>query len=386
MDKKTKLIHPKRVTFSGSNRPLIDPIYRSVKYTFDSLEEALADSQNDNFFEYSRDKNPTTFQLEKSCAELQNREHAVATSSGMSAMWAAILANIESGDRVLLFYESYAPTRKMVRQKLSRLGVKSSIVSIQNEAEIENAFTLGDVKVVIYESLTNPMLFIPNHDLIIKLAKKYHAKTILDNTFLGLHNNLELEVDFFVHSLTKYANGHGDAMGGIIIGDKENLNQVRDYAVSLGATPDPEASYLILRGLKTYFVRYDIQSRTAQSIVNFLSNHKKVSKVYYPGKESQNFDQLIRHANQFGGIISFDLDVSEKELFKFCDNLNIFTTAASLGSVESLVSPAKLFFGKDLKAEELAIASIGSGTVRISVGMESEDDLISDLSQALDQL
>ena len=210
---------------------------------------------------------------------------------------------------------------------------------------------------------------------------------MLDNTFAGLHNHGRFPIDLFVHSLTKYAGGHGDALGGIVIGDKKRIKALRPLAVNMGATLDPGVSFLMSRGLKTYYLRYRQHSANALAIAEFLSGRREVEKVFYPGLPSDPGHALAaKQMSDFGGVLSFDLRADKAKTWAFIDALQLFATTASLGSTESLVGPVKLFLGSDLTAEEQAAAQIKDSTVRLAVGIEHLDDLIADLEQAFDRV
>jgi cystathionine beta-lyase/cystathionine gamma-synthase len=207
--------------------------------------------------------------------------------------------------------------------------------------------------------------------------------TALDNTFAGLHNHGDFDIDYFVHSLTKYANGHGDTMGGIVIGSKEKLRAIKPLAVNMGPTLDPGAAFLILRGMKTYFLRYRQHTQNATAIAEYLEAHPQVSRVWYPGLESDpGFALAQTQMNDTGGVVSFELNADKAGTHAFIDALTLFATTASLGSTESLVSPVRLFLGSDLSADELERSMITDSTVRLAVGVEHIDDLIADLEQA----
>jgi cystathionine beta-lyase/cystathionine gamma-synthase len=208
--------------------------------------------------------------------------------------------------------------------------------------------------------------------------------TVLDNTFAGLHNHGKFEIDYFVHSMTKYANGHGDVMGGIVIGDKKRIKAIKPLAVNMGSTLDPGAAFLMARGLKTYFLRYRQHSANALALAEFLAARREVAKVFYPGLPSDPGHALARkQMTEFGGVLTFDLHADKERTWAFIDSLELFTTTASLGSTESLVAPVQLYLGTDLTAEEQALAQITESTVRLAVGLEDVDDLIADLDQAL---
>jgi cystathionine beta-lyase/cystathionine gamma-synthase len=295
-----------------------------------------------------------------------------------------VLGNLAAGDRVVIFVESYRPNRVMVRRFLPRLGIEFTMLSLHDHDAIEEAFAQGDTKLVLFEAPTNPMLQVPDIQAVVTLAKRYDVVTVLDNTFAGLHNHGKFEIDYFVHSLTKYAGGHGDALGGIVIGDKRRIKALRPHAVNMGATLDPGVSFLMSRGLKTYYLRYGQHSANALAIAEFLSQRREVEKVFYPGLPSDPGHALAsRQMTDFGGVLSFDLRADKDQTWAFIDALQLFATTASLGSTDSLVAPVKLYLGMDLTSEEQEQAQIKDSTVRLAVGIEHIDDLIADLTQAL---
>ena len=228
------------------------------------------------------------------------------------------------------------------------------------------------------------MLQVPDLTAITSLAKKHDVVTVLDNTFAGLHNHGRYEIDYFVHSLTKYANGHGDAMGGIVIGERKRMRAIKPLSVNMGAVLDPGVAFLAARGLKTYYLRYERHSANALAIAELLAKRKEVTKVYYPGLAADPGHALARkQMSDFGGVLSFDLDADKARTWAFIDALELFTTTASLGSTESLVAPVQLYLGSDLSAEEQKRAQIKESTVRLAVGIEHLDDLTADIEQAL---
>ena len=386
MKKQTRVTHQPAVTPPDGNRALVEPVYRSVQFTYPSIEASLTPEAKARGFDYTRDSNPTTRQLELLAAELQDRDDATAVASGMAAIWLAILGNIKTGERILLFVESYRPTRVAVRRMLPRFGIEHSMVSLHDAEAIERELARPETKLVLFESPTNPMLQVPDIAALLTAAKRHGVTTVLDNTFAGLHNHGGFEVDYFVHSLTKYAAGHGDVMGGIVIADKKRMKALRPQAVNLGATMDPEVAFMILRGLKTYYVRYERHCANAERIAKFLHARPEVERVYYPGLASDPSHELARRQlSDFGGVVTFDLKADRQRTWAFIDALELFATTASLGSTESLVAPVQLYLGSDLTAAELAQARIKESTVRLAVGIEHADDLIADLTQALEK-
>jgi cystathionine beta-lyase/cystathionine gamma-synthase len=384
MKKQTRVTHPKGIKLLDGNDAVGTPVYRNVKFTYPTIAASLTAEAKEHGFDYTRDSNPTTRELELLAAELQDRDDAIATGSGMAAIWLSLLGNVEAGDRVVIFVESYRPNRVAVRRFLPKLGLKFTMLSVHDLAGIEEAFAQDDTKLVLFEAPTNPMMQVPDLAAITALAKKHDVVTVLDNTFAGLHNHGRYEIDYFVHSLTKYANGHGDAMGGIVIGDRKRMRAIKPLSVNMGAVLDPGVAFLAARGLKTYYVRYERHSANALAIAEHLTKRKEVAKVYYPGLPADPGHALARkQMSDFGGVLSFDLDADKERTWAFIDALELFTTTASLGSTESLVAPVQLYLGSDLSAEEQKLAQIKESTVRLAVGIEHCDDLIADIEQAL---
>jgi cystathionine beta-lyase/cystathionine gamma-synthase len=237
---------------------------------------------------------------------------------------------------------------------------------------------------VWFESPTNPVTKVADIAAITRLAKAAGALVAMDNTFAGLHQHGEYDIDVFVHSLTKYASGAGDVLGGAVMGRGELIRSLRTDFGMLGGTLDPHAAYLILRGLRTYFVRYKTQSASAQRIAEALAAHPAVARVHYPGLPSHPRHALARaQMKDFGTIVAFDLKGGLEASRRFADALQLFAMTASLGSTESLVVTAQMMGGRDLTADQQAAAAVTEGTVRLSIGLEDLDDLLADVTQAL---
>ena len=383
MKKQTRVTHSKEVKLLDGNVSVVPPVYRSVKFAYPTIAASLTAEAKEHGFDYTRDSNPTTRELELLAAELQDRDDAIAVGSGMAAVWLALLGNLEAGNRVVIFAESYRPNRVAVRRFLPKLGLKFTMLSVHDLKGIEETFAQDDTKLLLFEAPTNPMLQVPDLAAITALAKKHDVVTVLDNTFAGLHNHGQYEIDYFVHSLTKYANGHGDVMGGIVIGDRKRMRAIKPLSVNMGAVLDPGVAFLASRGLKTYYLRYERHSANALAIAEHLAKRKEVTKVYYPGLADDPGHALARkQMSDFGGVLSFDLAADKERTWAFIDALELFTTTASLGSTESLVAPVQLYLGSDLSADEQKRAHIKESTVRFAVGIEHVDDLIADIDQA----
>jgi cystathionine beta-lyase/cystathionine gamma-synthase len=385
MKKPTRVNHPPAVELPPDNHAVVAPIYQTVKFEFDTLEdtERYLRGERPGFF-YTRASNPTTRQLELLLAELQGREECLVTASGVGAISQTLLALTKQGDHVICFIETYGPTRYLIRRLLGRFGVTHTMLSIEDVAGVERALAAHPTRMVFFESPTNPVTKVADIPALTRLARAAGALTVMDNTFAGLHQHGEFDVDVFVHSLTKYASGAGDVMGGAVIGRGDLIRGMRTDFGALGGMLDPHAAFLILRGLKTYFVRYKAQSETSMRIAEMLAAHPAVAQVHYPGLPSHPQHALAKAQMQdFGTIVTFDLKGGQEAGGRFADALKLFALAASLGSTESLVVAPQMMGGRDLSADQQKMSAITDGTVRLSIGLEDPEDLLEDVRQAL---
>jgi len=385
MKETTRVNHPPAVELATDNRSVVAPIYQSVKFEFDSLDETerFFRGERTGFF-YSRASNPTTRQLELLLAELQGREECLVCASGVGAISQTLLALTKQGDHIICFVETYNPTRYLIRRLLARFGVTHTMLSIEDTAGVEKALAAHETRLVVFESPTNPVTKIADVAALTRLAKSAGALTVMDNTFAGFHQHGEFEVDLFVHSLTKFASGAGDVMGGAVIGRSELIRAMRTDWGMFGGTLDPHAAFLILRGLKTYFVRYEAQSASAMRIAEHLAGHPEVARVHYPGLPTHPRHELAKaQMKQFGSIVSFDLKGGAEAGARFAGALKLFALTASLGSTESLVVAPSMMGARDLTQDQLRTSALTAGTVRLSIGLEDIDDLMEDVNQAL---
>jgi len=385
MKKRTRVTHLPDVPVPPDARPLVAPIYQSVKFSFDDVAETLSyfRGQRPGFY-YSRISNPTLRQLELALAELQGRDACLLTGSGVAAIAITLLGLLKAGDHVVYFAELYPPTRALLQRLLGRYGVASTMLSIDDTAGLGRVLSEKPTRLVAFESPTNPVLKVADVARITELARAHGVLTLLDNTLGGLHNHGEYDVDLYVHSLTKYASGHGDVMGGAVIARRELIEILREDATNLGPTLDPHAAWLILRGLKTYFVRWDVQCRNAQRVAEFLASRPEVSRVRYPGLPADPGHELARRQmDGFGTLVTFDLAGGIEAGTRVAEALELFSIAASLGSTESLIVPPALQQPRGLSEEQRAWTGITPGTVRLSIGIEDPDDLVDDLRRAL---
>jgi cystathionine beta-lyase/cystathionine gamma-synthase len=387
MKKNTLVNHPPAVAVPPDNRPLVAPIYQSVKFSFDDTGETLRylSGDREGFF-YSRTANPTLKQLQLLLAQLQGRDDCLLTGSGVATIAASLLSLCKQGDHILAFVESYGPTRYIVQHLLAKYGVTHTLLSIEDLAGIERVLRDRTTRLVVFESPTNPVTKIADIEHLTSHARRAGALTVLDNTFAGFHNHGAYDIDIFLHSLTKYASGHGDVMGGAIIARGELIAAMRKDIVSMGPTLDPHAAFLIQRGMRTYFLRYERQCANALAASVFLSGHARVKHVFYPGLETHPQRALARRQmSDFGTVVSLEVDGGFEEGARFAESLQLFSISASVGSAESLVMPPQLLAGGEFTAEQRTASGITRGTLRLSIGLEDAEDLIQDLGQALDK-
>lgn len=374
----TKLNHPVEVPIHPGNQPLLQPIYQTAKFT-PSKDYPYWDQ-----FIYSRISNPTVRQLELTLAEIQRREDCIVLSSGIAALSVTFLGLLKSGDHMITFRELYKPGRVFIKEYLPRYNIKSTVVRINDLKQMEDAIT-PSTRLIHFESPTNPNLEIADIEGIIKIARKHNLLISMDGTFAGLHQHQEFDIDIMIQSLTKFANGHGDVIAGAISGKKDLIKSIREVAMFMGASLDPQAAYLIERGLKTYMLRYEKQTLTALKIAEFLEKHSAIANVRYPGLANHPQHDLAKKQMQhMGAVVSFEL---KKEAGitadEFCHKLGLIQLAASLGSTESIICPTDIFFGQDLNSQEKKEMGINDYSLRLSVGLEEASDLITDLATAM---
>jgi cystathionine beta-lyase/cystathionine gamma-synthase len=387
MKNNTLVNHPPAVPVAPDNRPLVAPIYQSVKFSFDDTGETLRYLRGERAgFFYSRTSNPTLQQLQLLLAQLQGRDDCLLTGSGVATIAASLLSLCKQGDHILAFVESYGPTRYIVQHLLAKFGVAHTLLSIEDLAGIERVLRDTPTRLVVFESPTNPVTKVADIEHLTVHARRAGALTVLDNTFAGFHNHGAYDIDIFLHSLTKYASGHGDVMGGAIISSSELIGQMRKDIVSMGPTLDPHAAFLIQRGMRTYFLRYERQCSNALAVSSFLKDQRRVRRVFYPGLDGHPQHLLARRQmSDFGTVVTIELDGGFEEGARFAEALQLFSMSASVGSAESLVMPPQLLAGHDYTPEQRAASLITRGTVRLSIGLEDAADLVQDLGQALDR-
>ena len=364
------------------------PIWQTTTFGGDSPEQLaeLGTSLHPTEF-YTRYGNPTHKQVEAVMAALEGGEAALVTSSGMGAIFAAVMAGLKSGDHVVGQTNHYSATSKLFRDVLPRWGIDCTLVD-QTDAEAFAAAVRPNTKLIYIESPSNPLLNLTDIQAVAELGKSKGIRTAIDNTFASPVNQLpiELGIDVVVHSATKFLGGHHDLTAGVVVGPRSYLEDVWDFSIISGSILGPFDGWLLLRGLKTLGLRVEQQNRNALALAQFLESHAKVERVNYPGLESHPQHSLARRQMKgFGGMMSVVLKGDEDVGATLIKNLQLAKCAVSLGGVDTLIVHAATIFGHHHSAEQRHAAGISDRLVRISVGIEDERDLISDFAQALEK-
>jgi methionine-gamma-lyase len=361
------------------------PISRTSNFTFRNTEEMkLWAEGKSKAYIYTRYGNPTLSVVETKLAALEGGEAAVVTASGMAAISSALLSHLGTGDEVIASTQLYGGTYRLMRDTLPRLGIRVRHVEC-DLAGIERMVT-PLTRVLYVESPTNPTLRLVDLEKAAGSARQHGLVSMMDNTFATplLQKPLGLGFDLVLHSATKYLAGHSDVIAGAAVGSRERIKEVRQAVIHLGGSMDPEAGFLLDRGIKSLGVRMPRHCENAMAVARFLEKHPKVARVHYPGLKSHPDHALARRQMRgFGGMMAFDLKGGLGAARRFCDRVSLFLLAASLGGVESLVILPAYTSHYNMSAEELKAAGVTPGTVRVSVGLEDADDLIADLRQAL---
>ncbi|HCE52677.1 MAG TPA: methionine gamma-lyase [Shewanella baltica] len=369
---------------------LVTPLYQSATFVFESAQQGGERfAGNEPGYIYTRLGNPTTAELERKMAILEGAEAAAATASGMGAVSAALLVNLQMGDHLVASNAVYGCTYALMTTQFARFGIEVSLVDFSSLADIEAAIQ-SNTKVIFCETPVNPHLQVFDLAAIATIAKRHQLVSIVDNTFMTplLQRPLDFGIDLVIHSATKYLNGHGDVIAGIVCGSEEQLHKVKyEILKDIGAVISPHDAWLILRGLKTLDVRLQRHCDSAQRVAEFLAEHPSINRVYYPGLASHPGHKFIgQQMKRAGGVIAFELAANLEEAMAFVGHLSLFSIAVSLGDAESLIQHPASMTHSPYTPEARAAAGIGDNLLRISIGLEDCDDIIADLSQALARL
>jgi len=371
---------------------LTTPIYQSSTFVFDSAEQggrrfALEESG----YIYSRLGNPTSAVAEKKLALLEGAEAALATSSGMGAISSTMWTLLQAGDHLLADKTLYGCTYAFFSHGLTKFGIEVEFIDTSDLEAVKKAMK-PNTKIVYLETPANPNMKIIDIQEVAKIVHETKgAKVVVDNTFATpyLQRPLELGADLVVHSATKYLNGHGDVIAGFVVGDLETVTQIRLIGVKdmTGSVLGPQEAFLMIRGLKTLELRMAKHCSNAYEVAKFLDNHEKIEKVYYPGLASHKGHEIAKdQMDGFGGILAFEIKGGFESGKKLLNSLELCTLAVSLGDTETLIQHPASMTHSPYTVEERAAAGIAEGLVRISVGLEDANDIISDLEQGLSKI
>jgi cystathionine gamma-synthase len=366
-----------------------DAIFCASTYSFESTAAVLEFIEKKlPREEYGRYGNPNEKTAEKKLAALEGGEDAILFSSGMAAIVGLLTAKLSAGDEVVFFDECYHRSREFCVKHMSRFGVVTRQVKMGDYAAMEAAIN-KNTKLLVSESPTNPHLSVVDLEKFVGLAKRHNVETLIDAT-LGTPYNLRpiaAGVDYVLHSATKYLAGHNDLLAGVLVGSTAQLESVRKLRGILGAVNSPHNIYLLLRGLKTFQLRMERHNQNGLAVAQFLEEHPRVEKVYYPGLESHSYYDVARRSMRgYGGLITFTVkDADWKQTARVVDGVKIPRIAPSLGGVESLIEQPLVMSYWDYAPEMRAQFGIGDNMIRLACGIEDTQDLIDDLRQSLEK-
>ncbi|MEM8498276.1 MAG: O-succinylhomoserine sulfhydrylase [Pseudomonadota bacterium] len=368
-----------------------EALFNTSSYIFSSAAQAAARFSGDSEGNvYSRYTNPTVRTFEQRIAALEGAESAVATSSGMAAILATCMALLKAGDHVLCSNAVFGSTIVLLNKYFVKMGVEVSYVPLTDESKWQSQLR-SNTRLLLVETPSNPLNDIGDLSFLAGLSREQNAKLVVDNSFCTpvLQRPLELGADIVTYAATKYLDGQGRCLGGVVLGNNEDMAEVLGFVRAAGPTMAPFNAWVFLKGLETLQLRMQAHCQSGQQLAEWLAAHEGVAKVYYSGLASHPGCELAkRQQSGFGGVVSFDLHTGEKEArevaWAFIDQLKLLSHTANLGDVKStVVHPASTTHSR-LSDQERAAAGIGEGLIRISVGLESMDDITADLQSAFD--
>ncbi len=385
----TQTVHAGGDVPPPEGRPISPPIYPAVTYVYDEMDDLSAALHENVGYSYSRYASPTIATLEKAVATLEGTEDAVAYASGMGALHGVLAqAGITPDRPVVAAQNVYGATFTLLKKMFTESGALH-FVEITDRAAVKAALEQSRPRAVVLETISNPLLKIPDIPQIVEWAHAHEAIVIVDNTFATpyLCRPIEHNADIVIHSATKYLGGHGDVLGGVVATTTARAHELRIQSRYHGAILGPFEAWLTLRGLRTLALRMREQCANALQVAQWLQDQSSIARVIYPGlPDHPNHDlarQLFRE-NQFGGIVAFELRAAdEAQVFRFMEALKLIQTGTSLGDVYSLLLYPAQSSHHALGREERLRQGIGDGLVRLSVGIEAAEDIIADLRQAL---
>jgi len=371
--------------------PVSTPVYRSVSYAYDSMDDldAIFGGTREGYV-YGRYGNPTVRAFERAVASLEGADDAAACSSGMAAVHLALMtAGCQAGSTIVAAQDIYGATYALLGRFLTTLGMKVHFVDIADLEQVRQALEKTRPTALLFETISNPLLKVADVPALVEMAHQVGAVVILDHTFATPHlvQPCLLGVDLVVHSVTKYLGGHGDVLAGVVVSAEEQISLARELVKMLGPNLGPDAAWLALRGLKTLPFRMARHCANALTVARWLKGNPRIGRVIYPGLEDHPQHDLASRLFRegcYGGMVSFEIaGADQPTVFRFMEALQLVLPATSLGDVYSLTLYPAHSSHRALTDEERAAVGIGPGLVRLSVGIEAPEDIITDLEQAL---
>jgi len=373
----TRAIHVGQEPEAGTGAVVV-PIFQTSTYAQDVVGETRAG------YDYSRAGNPTRTALQQALASLEDGRHGSAYASGMAAADVVIRALLRPGDHLIIPDDAYGGSFRLIDKIGVPWGLTYSAVPLSDLSAVRAAVTPA-TKLIWCETPTNPLLGLADISALAEIAAENHAHLLVDNTFASpyLQQPLALGADIVLHSTTKYVGGHSDVIGGALITDNTELGAEFDFhAKSMGGVPGPFDAWLTLRGLKTLAVRMEKHCDNAEAVAALLASHSRVGRVYYPGLASHPGHAIAaRQMKRFGGMVSFTVVGGQEEALKVCSRTRLFTLGESLGGVESLIEHPGLMTHASVAGSSLEVPA---DLIRLSVGIEDIEDLLTDLKDALE--
>lgn len=382
----TQCIHAGKVK-DAQYGALATPLYQTSTFVFDSAEQGAARFAGEaEGFIYTRLGNPTTRELELKVAALEGMADAAATATGMGAVAAATMAFLQQGDHLIASKAIYGCSFALFNHQFARYGIDVSFVDMTDHDAVTRALK-PNTKMLFAETPINPNLVVLDLAFLGEFCRKHQIISVIDNTFLTplLQRPADFGIDIVIHSATKYLNGHGDVVAGVIVSDAEKIGAIKLTTLKdMGATISPHDAWLIIRGLKTLAVRMERHCANAQKVAEYLAAHPAVATVYYPGLPDHPGHRFIgSQMKAAGGVLAFELNGSLDDGRFFINQCQLLSIAVSLGDAESLIQHPASMTHSPYTAEERRSAGISDGLIRLSVGLEHADDIIADLEQAL---
>jgi cystathionine beta-lyase/cystathionine gamma-synthase len=387
----SKAVHAGDRKPAGPHVPATTPIYTASSYFYESIEQLdRIFAREEAGYCYARYSNPTSAALEELMCSLENGHGALACASGMAALQAAVMTALADRRKsVVAAHALYGASVSLLMNVLEPLGVAVRFVDVCDLDAVRAAVAEARPGCILAETISNPLLRVCQLDKIAELAREAGAAFVVDNTFATpmMARPLEIGASFSVHSVTKYLAGHGDVLGGIIICDEQHYEPLRALGRATGPVLGPFESYLTMRGVKTFPLRFERQCANACRVASWLSSHPKVERVYFPADPAHPDAAAIRRlfpANLYGGMVSFELkDAAREDVFRFMNSLKMIVRATSLGDVHTMMLYPVMSSHREVSPKHRERMGIRDNLVRLSAGIEAPEDIIADLEQAL---